>query len=43
VEDPKDATKSILFGQCPNLKILYLEGNFLHDMRGSLNGLKHLI
>ena len=42
-KDPKDPTKPILFGQCPNLKILYLEGNYLHDMKGALTGFKNLI
>ena len=43
VPDPKDASIPILFGQCPNLKILYLENNFLHDLSNSLTGLQHLI
>ena len=43
VTDPSDESVPILTGQCPNLKILYLEHNYLHDMSASLTGLKNLI
>mmetsp|Transcript_22077 Transcript_22077/g.27137 ORF Transcript_22077/g.27137 Transcript_22077/m.27137 type:complete len:96 (-) Transcript_22077:1039-1326(-) len=39
VADPRDPEKAILAGQCPSLLYIYLENNFLTDMRGAFKGL----
>ena len=45
VVDPKDpdGKRPLLSGQCPNLKIIYLENNHLVEMAAAFNGLKGLV